>query len=82
MPNDAGLFDVYGNADEICDDEAGRQYPIKPDGYFVTRGGAAGDLDCGGNLRGNFGINDPREPGAIAVGFRICQTVFRETPER
>lgn len=81
MPNDAGLFDIYGNADEICDDEPDRQYPIKPNGYFVTRGGAAGDLDCGGSLRGSFGINDPPQPGAIAVGFRICQTLFYDVAE-
>jgi serine/threonine protein kinase len=76
MPNDAGLFDLYGNADEICDDDPDREYPLQPGGYFVTRGGAAGDLISPGSRGGNLGFNDASQPGALATGFRICRTVF------
>ncbi|HMP08407.1 MAG TPA: hypothetical protein PJ982_18815, partial [Lacipirellulaceae bacterium] len=73
MPNDFGYFDLYGNADEICEDTPGRRYPDKPPGYFVTRGGAAGDLVSPGSGGGNFGA---AEGGDLATGFRVCQTVF------
>ncbi|MEQ8848007.1 protein kinase [Botrimarina sp.] len=76
MPGPNGLFDMYGNADEICDDDPGREYPITPGGYFVTRGGAAGDIRQPGSEDGNIGLNDPENPGAVATGFRVCRSVI------
>jgi formylglycine-generating enzyme required for sulfatase activity len=81
MPSDSGFFDMYGNADEICDDEPGREFVIKPFDYFVTRGGAAGDVDSAGSVGGNIGWNDPQQPGTYATGFRVCQTVLSGTDE-
>jgi formylglycine-generating enzyme required for sulfatase activity len=79
-PNDAGLFDVYGNADEICHD---RIRDAKGDSFanlVVTRGGAAGDLVPPRSALRNFAFNDPDNPnqGALAMGFRVARTIAVE----
>jgi hypothetical protein len=80
MPNDAGFFDLYGNADEITDLGDRGKYPIRPNDYFITKGGAAGDLISPGSAGGNKGWNDPLNENTWAVGFRICRTLAADEP--
>jgi formylglycine-generating enzyme required for sulfatase activity len=76
-PNDAGLFDVYGNADEICHDRIREAKGGSFANLIVTRGGAAGDLVPPRSALRNFAFNDPDNPnqGALAMGFRIARTI-------
>jgi formylglycine-generating enzyme required for sulfatase activity len=68
-PNDFGLFDMYGNADEICHDRF--------ENYVITRGGAAGDLEPPRSSLQNLAFNDPRQ-GSLAIGFRVARTIVGE----
>ena len=84
-PNDAGLFDVYGNALEWCHDFAA-EYPTNDQahldeggpresdtGYRVLRGSAAGDLTP---ARSSLRDASPQfGEGIYAAGFRVAKTV-------
>ena len=79
-PNDMGLFDVYGNVDEICHDRLREPNGGPAENYIVTRGGAAGDLEPPRSALRNFAFNDPDNPnqGGLAMGFRIARTMAAE----
>jgi formylglycine-generating enzyme required for sulfatase activity len=79
-PNDAGLFDVYGNVDEICHDRLRDSKGGAVANLVVTRGGAAGDLLPPRSALRNFAFNDPDNPnqGGLAMGFRVARTIAVE----
>lgn len=82
-PNDLGLFDMYGNADEWChdlfepytsgecNDDVGGP-PLTTSLTRVLRGKAAGDTPP---ARSAFRQPAPPEAKMVAVGFRIARTV-------
>jgi formylglycine-generating enzyme required for sulfatase activity len=88
-PNDAGLFDVYGNALEWCHDYVA-EYPVDDEvhldvggprtsatGYRVLRGSAAGDLTP---ARSALRDASPEfGEGVYAVGFRVAKTMKSES---
>jgi formylglycine-generating enzyme required for sulfatase activity len=79
-PNDAGLFDVYGNVDEICHDRLRDSKGGAVANLIVTRGGAAGDLLPPRSALRNFAFNDPDNPnqGGLAMGFRVAKSIAVE----
>ena len=74
------MFDVYGNADEICHDRIRDSKGGAFANLIVTRGGAAGDLVPPRSALRNFAFNDPDNPqqGALAMGFRVARTIAVE----
>lgn len=68
LPNEFGLFDTYGNVDELC-------HGIE-DGSVYTRGGAAGDIIVPSSALYNW-ADVGQEPG-LAIGFRIARTLAND----
>ncbi|WP_425399149.1 bifunctional serine/threonine-protein kinase/formylglycine-generating enzyme family protein [Aeoliella sp.] len=68
LPNEFGLFDTYGNADELC-------HGIE-DGSVYTRGGAAGDIIVPSSAMWNY-AEVYKDPG-LAIGFRIARTLAED----
>lgn len=65
-PNPLGLFDTYGNVDELC-------HGIWK-GFAVTRGGAAGDVTPPSSSIYDLAPN-PLDRGPVATGFRVARTL-------
>jgi formylglycine-generating enzyme len=91
LPNDYGLFDVYGNATEWCNDtfapyaatatvDVGGPDPNQRNLERVLRGLAAGDVADPRSALRDRGLYTVTTP---AIGFRVARTEPREqTPAR
>ena len=81
LPNDFGLFDMYGNAHEWCNDRFA-VYDAKPaidrggaaiesTNRIILRGFAAGDVIIPRSAARDLGIYTETAP---AIGFRVART--------